>query len=82
MIRSEALAEIPSEARLWLKLSRPPILGFCSRLEAVLGPKDLLRCCLTEEEAEVHLQIIPEPDCSRVVLANLVLLELHPPPPF
>ena len=81
-ISSAALSEIPSEAKLCLKLSRPLVLGFCPRREGVPGPEDLLRCCLTEVEAEVRLQIIPEPDCTKVILANLVLLELHPPPLF
>ena len=49
---------------------------------AKIPSKNLLRCCLNEVEAEVWLQIIPEPDCTRVVLANLVLLELHSPPLF
>ena len=80
VISSAALAEIPSETKICLKLSGPPVLGFCSRLEGVLGPEDLLRCCLTEVEAEVRLQIIPEFNCARVVRANLVLSELHPLP--
>ena len=79
-INSAALAEIPSEAKLCPKLSRPLVLEVGSRPEGVLGPEDLLRCCLTEAEAEVQLQIIPKPDCTRVVLVNLVLLELDPPP--
>ena len=52
---------------------------FGSWTEGVPDPKGSLRCCLTEVEAEVCLQITLEPDCTRVVLANLVLLELHPP---
>ena len=81
-ISSAALSEIPCEAKLCLKLSRPLVLGFCSRREGVPDPEDLLKSCLTEVEAEVRLQIIPEPDCNKVVLASLVLLELHPPPLF
>ena len=79
-ITSAALAEIPSETKPCLKLSRPLVLGFGSQPEGVLDPEDVLRCCLTEVEAEVWLQIIPEPDCTRIVLANLVLLGLHPSP--
>ena len=71
-----------SEAKLFLKLSRPLVLEFCSRRESAPGPEDLLRCCLTEVEAEAWLQIIPEPDCTKVVLANVVLLEFYPPPLF
>ena len=39
----------------------------------MLGPEDLLKCCLTEVEAEIWLQLIPKPDCTKVVLANLML---------
>ena len=81
-ISSAALAEIHSEAKFCLKLSRPLVLGFGSRAEGILGPEDLLSCCLTDIEAEVRLQIIPEPDYTRAVLITLVLLELHPPPLF
>ena len=64
MISSAALVEIPSEAKLCLNLSRPPVLWFCSRLKGLLGPEDLLRCCLTEVEAEVRLQIVTESDST------------------
>ena len=57
-ISSAALAEIPSEAELCLKLSRPLVLGFGSRPECVLAPEDLQSCWITEVEAEVGLQII------------------------
>ena len=81
-INSAALSKILSEVKLCLKLSRPLVLKICLQQEGVPGPEDLLRCWLTKVEAEVWLRIIPEPDCSKVVLANLVLLELHPPPLF
>ena len=54
-ISSAALSEIPSDAKLCLKHSRPLVLRFCSRQEGVPGPEDLLRCYLTEVEAEVRL---------------------------
>ena len=86
------MLNVPNEHlfRLWwipveypgikLQLSRPLVLGFGSQTEGVLGPIDSLGRCLIEVEVEVWLQIIPEPDCTNlVVLANLVLLELHQP---
>ena len=54
-ISSAALAEIVSETKLCLKLSRQVILEFGSRPEGVLGYEELLRCCLTKIEAEVRL---------------------------
>ena len=72
--------EILSEANLWLTLSRPLILAFGTRPEGELEPEDSLKSCLSEVEAEVGLQIILEPDCTRVVLVNMELLELHQPP--
>ena len=81
-ISSAALSEIPSEARFCLKLSRPLVFRFFSQREGIPGPEDLLICYLTEVEAEARLQIIPDLYCTKVVLANLVLLELHPPPLF
>ena len=71
--------QIPLGAKLCLKLSMPLILGFDSRPEGERDPEDLLKFCLTGVKAAVRLQIIPEPDCTRVVLANFVLLELRPP---
>ena len=73
VISSASLSEISFDVKLCLKLSRSLVLGFCSRREGVLGPEDLLKCCLTEVEAEVWLLIIPEPDSTKVVLDNLVL---------
>ena len=80
MVSSAALVEILPEAKLWLKLSRALILGFGTRPEGELKPEDSLKSCLSEVEAEVGLQIILEPDCTRAVLVNLELLELHQPP--
>ena len=52
-ISSTAFAEIPSEAKLCLKLSRSLVLGFGSRSEGILDPEDSLGCCLIEVTPDV-----------------------------
>ena len=66
--------------KLFLKHSKPLVLGFDSRPEDELDLDDSLRCCLTGVEVEIRLQIIPEPYCTKFFLVNLLLLELHLPP--